>query len=159
MNNFFSKIDKNERGFSMMEISLVIILFAVVAGLSILFYQSMQVRSDLSSIASSFVEIGRVSQGNAAAGKDDISHGIHLEADKYILFSGINYNPNSSANYIVTLPSSVSITNINLNGGGSDIVFSLPKGETDNYGTFTFESAQINKSQTITITKIGTLDY
>lgn len=159
MNKFFSKIDRNQKGFSMMEIAMVIVIFAITAGLSVLFYQSMQVRSDIASVSSSFVELARVSQGDSAAGKNGVNHGIHLETSKYTLFEGNTYNANASTNYVVTLPSSVSIQNISLNGGGSDIVFTSPKGETNNYGTFSFTSSQLNKSQPITITKIGTFNY
>lgn len=143
----------------MTEVILVLIILAIGFGFSILYTQNIQISSDINTISSNFVEFTRNVQSNSKSGNQNLATGIHLEATKYVLFEGGVYDPNSQTNYTVQLPSTVVIQNINLNGGGSDVIFSSPKGATNNYGTFSFFSSQTNKLVLITITKIGTVEY
>lgn len=159
MKNLLRKLATNEKGFTMTEMTMVIIILAIGFSMSILYSQTVQVRSDIKSTASNFAGFARTVQSNAKSGKQGIVNSVHLEAQKYVLFEGISYDPNALTNYDVELSPSVSIQNIALNGGGSEIVFSSPKGTTNNYGTFSFFSTETNQSIQITITKIGTIEY
>jgi len=148
-----------EKGFTMIEVIVVMIIFAVVFGLSILYYQTTQVRSDLNGQVLQFVSYARLAQSNADAGKDSANHGIHLENGGYVLFVGDSYVVSADDNFEIDLPATMVIRNINLNGEGSDVVFEGPYGETDDFGTFDFYSAQLNATKTITISNVGTVNY
>lgn len=150
---------RGQKGFTMIEVIVVMIIFAVVFGLSILYYQTTQVRSDLNGQVSQFVSYTRLAQSNADAGKDNANHGIHLESGGYVLFTGDSYVESADDNFEIDLPATMVIQNINLNEGGSDVVFERPYGETDDFGTFDFYSAQLNATKTITISNIGTINY
>lgn len=148
-----------EKGFTMIEVIVVLIIFAVVLGLSILYYQTTQVRSDLNGQVLQFVSYARLAQSNADAGKDDSNHGIHLESGEYVLFTGDSYVESAGDNFEIDLPATMIIQNINLDGGGNNVVFERPYGETGDFGTFDFYSAQLNATKTITISNIGTINY
>lgn len=150
---------RGQKGFTMLEVIVVMIIFAVVLGLSILYYQTTQVRSDLNGQVLQFVSYARLAQSNADAGKDDSNHGVHLESGRYVLFVGDSYAPSAGDNFEIDLPATMIIQNINLNEGGSDVVFERPYGETFDFGTFDFYSAQLNATKTITISNIGTINY
>lgn len=143
----------------MLEMIVVLTVFAIILGLSLLYYQTTQVCSDLNGQVSQFVSYARLAQSSASAGKDDANHGIHLESGKYVLFVGDSYVEEAEDNFEIVLPPTIIIQNINLNGGGNDIVFERPYGETDDYGTFDFYSAQVNATKTITISNLGTINY
>jgi len=127
--------------------------------LFVLYYQTTQVRADLNGQVSEFVSYARLSQSYAEAGKDGVGHGIHLESNRYVLFSGSTYTEEAEGNFEIELPESITIQSINLNGGESDILFTTPHGETSTYGTLDFVSNQAGSNITITITYLGTVDY
>lgn len=150
---------RGQKGFTMLEVIVVMIIFAVVLGLSILYYQTTQVRSDLNGQVLQFVSYARLAQSNADAGKDDSNHGVHLESGRYVLFIGDSYVESADDNFEIDLPATMIIQNINLNEGGNDVVFERPYGETSDFGTFDFYSAQLNATKTVTISNIGTINY
>lgn len=147
-------------GFSVLEIIIVIVLLTSVAGFSALYYQTSQVRNDLNTQATEFASYLRLAASNANSGLNGgESSGVHLESDSYTLFSGDIFDPLETSNFTIDLPPTISIENINLNGGGQNIIFTAPKGETLNYGTLDFNSDQIQKTVTITISQIGVINY
>ena len=149
-----------QKGFSLLEITIVIVLLAITFGLTVLFAQTSQIRGDLNAQVSDFVAYLRLEQSSASSGLNGgESSGIHLEASSYTIFTGNVYDPDDINNFIIDLPDTIQIENINLNGDGSDIIFNSPNGETDNYGTFDFTSSQIQKTVTITVSEIGNINY
>ncbi len=147
------------KAFSYLEVIIVIAIIAILSGMTLLFGQTSQVRADINAEANNLASYLRLAQSKAMSGENNSDHGIHLETDKYILFEGSSYSPSDSSNHEIELPETIITQNINLGGGGQDIVFTLPKGETKNFGTFDLYSAQINKTVTFNITSLGTIDY
>lgn len=150
---------KNHNGFTFLEVMVVIVLMAIALGFSLLYSQTAQVRNDLAGEVARFVSYVRSAQSDAAAGKNNTAHGIHLSANTYTIFEGTAYDENATTNYTVDLPSTITIQNVTLNGSGSDLIFTDPYGETTTFGTVDLASAQINASKTITITQFGTVNY
>lgn len=147
------------KGFTLVEMVVSLAVLAGILSLSVLYYQTTQVRADLNGQISQFVSYARLSQSNASAGKNGLNHGVHLESARYVLFSGDVYGEGADENFEVSLPGSISIQNISLNGGGSDVLFVSPDGETSDYGTLDFVSTQAGSNITITISQVGTIDY
>jgi len=150
---------KKQKGFSLIEIILVVTILGISVGLSILYSQSSQVRADINAQVSQFIGHLRLVQSSANAGLNDTSHGVHLESDSFTLFEGTSYSESGSLNFEYELSPTMVIQNINLNGGGDDIIFNPPKGDTSTYGTVEFNSAQANKTVQIEITALGTINY
>lgn len=146
------------KAFSLIEVIIIVILVSMSVGLAALYYQSSQVRSDVNSQTKTLVAYLRLAQSNADSGNTDFN-GIHLDQTSYTLFTGATYNDSAPENYEIELPPTMIIQNIALNGNTTDIIFTTPKGETESYGAFQINSAQINKTNTITINQIGTINY
>lgn len=138
---------------------LVVTLFVMGLGFALLYTQSSQVRTDVNTQAANLISYLRQAQSNAAAGKNDTSHGIHFGTGSYVIFEGSSYVLAGSGNFTVELPQSMVLQNLLLNGGGSDVIFNPPLGETSNYGSLEIHSEQIGKTLTINIGSIGTIDY
>jgi prepilin-type N-terminal cleavage/methylation domain-containing protein len=150
---------KNKKAFTLLEIMVVVGLMAIIFLIPVLYTQASQVRFDFNTQVSTAVSYLRLAQSDAAAGRDNKKHGVHLAADSYTVFSGDSFNPSDEANFEIELPPTIVIRNVSLNGGGSDVIFSGPYGETQAYGTFQLYSQQINKSLTINVSQIGTINY
>lgn len=150
---------KFQNGFTFLEVMMVIVLMTITLGFTLLYGQTAQVRNNLSGEVARFVSYVRLAQSDAAAGKNNTAYGIHLATDAYTVFEGTTYDANATTNFTVDLPSTITIENSVLNGGGSDLIFTQPHGETATFGTLDFVSAQINTTKTITITQLGTVNY
>lgn len=147
------------KAFTLLELTIVFAVVGIVFGMTVLHGQVSQVRADLNSQVDTFVAYARLAQSASASGKDNQSHGIYLESDRYVLFEGNVYNAAATSNTEVELPATIEIQNIVLNGGGSSILFTPPHGETDQYGSLDFVSDSLGKSFTLTLSARGLLTY
>ena len=150
---------KNKKAFTLIEMMVVIGLLAVMLLIPVLYTQASQVRFDFNSQVTTAVSYLRQAQSDALSGLGNVNHGVHLASNAYTVFSGNSYNPSDPDNYEIDLSPTVVIRNISLNGGGSDVIFTKSSGETATYGTFQLYSSQINKSLTLTVSSIGTINY
>lgn len=151
------KNSTKKNGFSLIEVILVVVLLSAAIGFSLLYYESSVMRADINSQATVLISQLRLAQSNAQSGRATGFNGIHLETNAYVTFTGDNYNPLAVNNLETTLPQAINIQNINLNGGGSDIVFTKPSGTTNTYGSFDLVSD--SKTITINISPIGSINY
>jgi type II secretory pathway pseudopilin PulG len=149
----------NKKAFSYIEIIIVISVLAIFSGMALLFGQASQVRADVNAEAGNLASYLRLAQSRAMSGEGNSDHGIHLQGDSYIVFEGSVYTASDLNNYKIKLPNTIEIRNINLNTSSSDVIFTQPKGETLNYGTFELYSSQIDKKIPFKITSIGSIDY
>jgi prepilin-type N-terminal cleavage/methylation domain-containing protein len=145
--------------FSLLETLVVVTIMAVAVGFSVLYAQTDTVRTDLHTQAAIFSSYLREMQTDAASGKGATSAGIHLETDQYVLFHGASYNALDASNFVVVLPSVIKVTDINLTGGGSEVIFTSPLGETSTAGSLDFSSASTGQTVHITINSLGAVDY
>ncbi|PIR55495.1 hypothetical protein COU74_00540 [Candidatus Peregrinibacteria bacterium CG10_big_fil_rev_8_21_14_0_10_36_19] len=148
----------NTFGFSILEVILVVFILSMVAGFGFVYFQTSQVRADVNTQAADIVAYLRLSQSNAISGSSE-HNAVHLQSNGFVLFTGSSFNPIDATNFSVELPSTLSIANISLNGSGDNVIFNSPDGTTSTYGSFDLTSAQINKTITININEIGTIDY
>lgn len=156
-----AKIKIKIRGFTLIEILLVVTILAIAFGFFALYSQNSQTRTDLNAQTAVLVSNLRLAQSNAAAGSTTGHNAIRLDAaaSNYITFSGTVFDAQNPDNSTVALPATMSFQNILLNGGGSDIIFTGPQGETANYGTFEVYLSQTGQFITVTVSQFGTIDY
>ena len=88
------------------------------------------------------------------ASEEAQQYGVHFEEGRFILFGGASYNPASTTSSFF-MPSSIRISNINLAGGGSDVVFERLTGKTTQPGVITFESRRSQRQRNIEILDSG----
>lgn len=146
-------------GFTIVEITLAITISILLVGLFSNYYNNARIRGDLSAQAASIVYYLRLANSSAMSGLNDENHAVHFENNSYTIFEGDSFNPADPANYEVSLPDSITISDINLNGSGQDVVFSKSNGETTNFGTLTLNAANINKAINIAISPEGIINY
>ncbi len=150
---------RKKRGFTILEVILVLTLLLSAVSLTLMYYQSAQNRADVMGQTESFASYLRLSQSNAEVGLNGSAHGIRLASDSYTIFVGNAYSAIDPNNFVIDLPPSVVIQNINLNGGGNDVIFDAGSGETMNYGTLQFSSTRSADVKTVTILSSGLINY
>lgn len=155
----FSRLNTKPSAFTLLETLIVVAIMAAAVGFSVLYAQTDDMRTDLRTQAAIFTSYLRETQTNASSGKGNSAAGIHLESDRYVLFYGAVYNSNDSKNFVVMLPATVRITNISFAGGGADIIFTTPLGETTQTGSMDFDSGKLGQSVHITINALGSANY
>lgn len=157
----FKKFISNRRGYTLIEVLLVIGIIALLLATSVPFYQIAFTKGDLDTNASKLLTNIRFAQAMSMNGLENDVYGIHLDSSslpqQYTLFKGTTFNPSETYNQTFELSSQISIEDLNLNGGGSDILFSEFSGETINYGTITLGDRSGNQ-RVILINEIGMID-
>lgn len=133
-------------GFTLIEILLVVGILTLIGAVSIAsFVNSRNVR-ELNTSGQNLLSVLRLAQSRVLAGEGSDTWGVRLEQARYILFQGTDF-ASSGTTTIYTLPDNLEIVNINLSGGGQEVVFKKLTGETEQAGTF---DLRIKNSATLT---------
>lgn len=135
------------KGFTLAEIliSMGIMILLAVAVLFVFGDRSTdRMMKDREGVLAIFEEARSLSMSSKNASK----YGVYLEASGATLFMGDNYVPNDPQNKTHSLHSSIEISNINLSGGGSQIIFSRFNGDTANHGSFKLKVKNNSTSST-----------
>jgi prepilin-type N-terminal cleavage/methylation domain-containing protein len=127
-------------GMTMIEILITLSIAAVIFAISTFSYQQWQIKVRLLNSRDELKSVLLRTQQLATAAASSTSWGIHLEADRYVMFQGDYYDENNPNNRIWYLNGAVilnaSTTFANGGGGlGSNSVFGKFTGETYNTGT------------------------
>lgn len=142
-------------GFTLLELLIVLGILAVVAVASAPFLASSISRNDLQTSTWKLVDDLRRAQTQAMAGHTNSAWGVHVQTDRHVFFRGTTYNISDPDNIVTMLPGTITISNISLNGGSSDIRFTKIRGNTNDYGTLTLLDSNSNETTTITINSAG----
>jgi len=123
------------KGFTLLEISISVSILALIGALSLVSFVSSRNVRDLTTSGQNVLSILRLAQSKTLAGEDNSAWGMRLETTQFILFRGATY---AGATYTkaYVLPNSVEIANINLAGGGQDVILKRISGGTDQAGGF-----------------------
>lgn len=144
------------KGFTLIEVLVVIAIFLIIGVLAAPGFRYFQYRTSLDNDAARVINVLRLAQNKTLAAEKDNNYGVHLENKKYVLFAGALYSPTSASNINYDLAAETEFYEINLNGGGNNIVFSRVSGATDQYGVIKlrlFNSP--NQTKTISVSSSG----
>ena len=148
------------KGISLIEILIVVGLIAIISTIAVLNLSNFHNQQILINTTEDVVSLLNEARNDTISSKNSNTYGIHFQTDRAILFAGASFTSNPS-NKQINLDSAVIIPisgGINLNGGGSDIVFDRITGETTKYGTIIIRLVSKATSQkVVTISKIGVI--
>ena len=133
---------RNKKGFSIIELIIVIGIIASLGMMGLVSFTGLRNRSQLTSSGQEALSVLRTAQAKTLAQEEGFSWGVHLASDKFILFKGTDFSASTTTQEYI-LPSILEIADINLNGGGQDVLFNKITGATGQYGTF---SVQVKNS-------------
>lgn len=144
------------RGYSYVQILLVIALLAMLAAVTSPYYLQWQQRQRLASTTLLVFSDLRIVQTRAKQRTHDAVWGMHIDdsAKAYIIFHGLTYNPADQYNYSVSYPASVTLS------PNQDMVFSPVTGAVSSGSTVVTVSSVNFPTETeqITLNDVGLIE-
>jgi type II secretory pathway pseudopilin PulG len=148
-----------KRGFTIIEILIIVAITILILALVIIPFKQMNERQALIKETANIISIINHARSMTLSSKGGEPHGVHIEANRVVLFSGPTYSSSDPDNVSIELNSQVSISNINLSGGITDVVFNQLTGTTAGYGTITLSLvASSTQAKTISINSTGIIN-
>lgn len=135
----------NNRGITLIEIILSIAILSVLLSGIFIWFLGYHRKAELDSNSKIIISVLRQAQSNSKSGKDSKEWGVRFDSsnNRFIFFRDEGSGYGNGSGIIVKeesyLSSFVKISDISLNGGGDEIIFNKPKGETVQYGTIRIE--------------------
>lgn len=156
---FFKKCSTTSpKGFTLVEVTLVVSLFFILVGLATVNLFNFQHKSQLDAAVNSFQADYKEQQIKAMVGDTEgtstsLDYGVHFETTSYTLFRG-TYTQGNSANFVVMLPNTVTIATSFSN---AQILFLKGSGEVSVAGTITLTDTVTAAQKVLTINKYGVI--
>jgi prepilin-type N-terminal cleavage/methylation domain-containing protein len=155
---------KKNAGFTLVEILVVMVIAVLIYTLGSIAYRNWQKQVQISNSADELRSTLFRAQQMAAASAESTAWGVHLETDRYILFSGDFYNvsdPNNKEKILqgtqIFEPESSFADGVG--GYSSDVVFAKLTGQTVNTGTVSIITlVQPSNTSTVSINSSGQID-
>lgn len=141
------------RGFTLIELILVIALMTVIGGMSVPFFQSFQVSTDLATYADTVNRTLRRAQAQAIAGQNTDSWGVYFDTSNNVvtLFIGEDYaSRDQSFDQSETFTSGFTITT----DFGDEVYFDIFSGNPSTAGAVTLTS-DVNDEKIISVNSLG----
>lgn len=136
-----------------MEVLLSVALIALIAGLSIPVYQTLQVRNDLDVAATTATETLRRAQVLSQAVDGDARWGVHMQSGSITLFQGASYaSRNEEFDEVFAVPTVITPS------GTKEFVYAKFSGLPQTTGTLTLTSDN-DETRNITVNEKGTITY
>ena len=154
MQGFFHK-----QGFTTIEALLALCILVLVTRLVYSSFSVFRNRQFLETNTRNVVSLIEEARSLTLSSRGGSSFGVHFDSDRAVRFSGLVYSSGSASNVVAKLDVPVTLSLINITGGGSDVVFNKIKGTTDTSGTLELSlvaSSSIKKI--ITVRSTGIVD-
>jgi prepilin-type N-terminal cleavage/methylation domain-containing protein len=151
---------KQQSGFTIIELLVVIMIIGVLFALSTINLGQAVTNSSLTSITNSLLANLKSQQllamtGDAGGTGSQQPQGIYIDPSDYVLFAGSTYSSGSSGNYTV----SVSPCSLTTTLPSNQVVFDVGDGAVNSFssGNNTITITDQSESQVITINEYGAL--
>ena len=110
---------KSSQGFTLIELVLVVAIFAILAFTVAPYLSDSLDRRDIDLMTSQMTDALHEAQATVMSGKDNSRFGVHFESTKFVFFEGSTYSAADANNVVHTFSGRVSISAISLSPGGS----------------------------------------
>lgn len=147
------------RGFTVIEVLIVIAITGILATITFTTFTNVYRTHALDKTRTTAISILEQARSNSMASKNSQRFGVHFATTTITLFQGNSYTAGSSTNSVFTVSPYVLLSDIDLNGGGNEVVFGRLIGTTTHYGTLTYTlSTDTSKTKTITVYATGIIE-
>ena len=141
---------KQNRGFTLLEMMLVLALLGVVAGLSLPVYQKFQTRNDLDIAANTAAFALRRAQVNARGSLLDDAWSVHFQNSKISIYEGATFSQGATLYATYSVPSTIQWS------GLADVSYAKFSGYPVSTGSVNLRSIT-NEQRSVSINAKGTL--
>ncbi len=144
---------KNEKGFSLVELILVLGISALLLSVSDSIYKNFKKNNNLNIVVNGTVEALRYASSSALSNKGDSRWGVKINPTEVVIFKGDSY-----VNRDVSFKESISIQSDIKTSGINEIIFEKSTGVTLTPGIITFTNSN-NEVKNLNINAKGTITY
>lgn len=145
-----------KKGFTLLELLIVVAVLAVLSAIVFSSFSAFRNSKVLDTAVEDVLTALSQARGDTLASKDGLQYGVHLQADKAVIYQGATYSSSDPNNQNVVLDGALEITSITLTGGGQNVLFDRLTGKTSQNGTFVIRvTNDTAKTRTITVNGTG----
>lgn len=144
--------NSSSKGFTLLEVLLVISILALIAGFAIPLSQQFQRKTDLENAIIHTVQALRSTLGKSTAIEENSSWGVYAQLGGLTIFQGVDFLTRDPS-FDETLPFPPTVQP----SGTTEFVFQKLSGEPLSAGTLTLSS--FSDSHSITVTSTGSIEY
>ena len=122
------------RGFTVIEILFALIILGIAVSIVIISLSKVndsQVLDRSTVLVASILEEAR---SKTLSAQESSQYGVHLEDSQIVFFRGTSYSPSDPDNVVTEINPRVGVRDVNLVGGGSDVIFDRLTGQTSQPG-------------------------
>ena len=146
---------ENSKGFTIVELLIVIGIFIIIAALSFPLYNNWLPRTVLSSVQAELLQSIREVQAFSWGGKEQSRYGLYFDSvnNSYLAYQGDDYaSRNADYDRLVNLENNISLV---LDWGGIELNFATSTGAPSATGTISIINVANNESKIIIINQFG----
>lgn len=142
----------SQKGFTLIEVLLVVSMIAIVAGFSSVVYNHYQQSNQLTLSVEILSQALYTAQLNSKSAKNDSVWGVKIQSEDIVVFQGQDFETRDTSNdMIFDIP--VVITK----SGLEEIVFEKFSGDPQSTGEIFLSNSQ--KSETVRVNSFGLIEY
>jgi len=155
------------RGFTIIEILIVVSVTVVLAAVAAPLLTNALSRGDARSYALQAVDALREAQSSTMSGRANARYGVHFEQTKFVLFQGAVYSSSDANNLVTSFSGRATISAVNLSGGACtvatgigncDLHFARVRGTPTETGSIVFADLT-GQTRTVTINATGLIEW
>lgn len=146
----------NKKGFTVVELLIVVALIIIMAVLAVPVYSNFQSTTQLNDETIQLVQTLRVARQRSLAGLNSYNHGVKLENDNYILYQGVSYQLRDGL-YDRKIKLNNSLNLVWQLGNNLDDINFTSNGVANTTGTISINHA-INGTFTINLNSLGLVE-
>ncbi len=149
---------QSRKGITVVELIVVLAVAAILALVVLNPLTLFRGNQILVATAEKITSILYEARTHTTASKDAAQYGVHFESGRVVLFKGVAFTEPNTLNEELSLPPSVEVSTISLNGGGPDVVFDRLVGTTAQFGIIVLTlKSNASSTRTIAIEQTGTV--
>lgn len=147
------------KGLTIIEIIIAVAILVAITVFTLVTLNTFRENQSLKNAVNETVSLINQARSKTLSSQDFSQFGVHFEPSRAVLFKGTIFSEPNSENIVLTVPSSIEISSISLNGGGTNLIFEKLTGKTDEFGTIVFRvKNDVLKTKTIDIKNTGIID-
>lgn len=144
------------RGVTLIELLVAIAVLVTIAAIGVAVFSRLTGQTALDASVQQVLSVFEEARSRTLASENDQQFGVHVTISSVVLFIGNTYSAEASTNEVTTLVGRVSISDISMTGGATDVVFERLTGKANVTGTITLTLASdTSQTQVLTINSTG----
>jgi len=144
-----------------MELLMVIAIIVIISLISVPKLSDFKNEQTLKNTVEDVMALLHKAKSDSLSSLNSNNYSVHFENNHMVYFVGDTFSEGNSGNQVVNFESEVNIPTtggINLNNGGSNVIFSKLAGNVIGYGTIIIQlTSDSTRQKTITIEKTGAI--